>query len=107
MPTHPIGKYMYNQTNVASMIFNPCWHNSELRSANQLRSHSWIFEISRHDVSVLSTTFHELALARTLTPETNSMATTPDYPGHPPSAHIIDVIKCTPQNRNSDFYQNN
>ena len=107
MPTHPIGKYMYTQTNVASMIFNPCWHNSQLRSANQLRSHSLIFEISRHDMNLLSTTFHELALAWKLTPETNSMATTPDYPCHPPSAHIIDVIKCTPQNRNSDFYQNN
>ena len=31
----------------------------------------------------------------------------PIYPCRPPSAHIIGVIKCTPQNRNSDFYQNN
>ena len=64
------------QTNVASMIFNPCWHNSQLQSANQLWSHSWIFDVSRHDMNLLSTAFQELALAWTLTPETNSMATT-------------------------------
>jgi len=54
-------------------------------------------------MNLLSTTFHELALLWKLTPETNSMATTPDYPFHPPSADIIDVIKCTPQNRMGDL----
>ena len=105
MSTHLIGKYMH--TNVAPVTPNPWWHNSQLRSANQLRSHSLIFEISRHDMNLLVTAFQELALAWELTPETNSMATTSDYPCHPPSAHIIDAIKCTPQNHNSDFYQNN